>query len=330
MAKRRTRDVVLEALRQQGGAFLSSTALTEKLGVTRAAIWKAVVALKEEGYPIRSVTGEGYALEGEPDVLSEREIARRLATRWLGRTLCCQPQMESTSAHLKALAAGGERCHGLVAVAAEQTGGRGRGGRGFYSPPGGLYFSAALQQPLPLSALRLLTLASAVAVCQGIADCCGLQVAIKWPNDLYFGGRKLGGILTECSLVGESGELEYAVCGVGLNCAATPCPPDLRGEIISLEGALGGPPPARTALLAALLRQLEEAFDQLLAGEGTESLLAEDRARLLWAGETVEVSRGGEQYRATFEGVDGEGRALLRTEGGVQALSSGEIRLKKR
>ena len=95
MAKRQTRYVVLEALRRQGGEFLSSTALTEKLGVTRAAIWKAVVALKEEGYPIRSVTGEGYALEGEPDVLSEREIARRLATRWLGRTLCCLDHIRS-------------------------------------------------------------------------------------------------------------------------------------------------------------------------------------------------------------------------------------------
>lgn len=330
MAKRQTRYVVLEALRQQGGEFLSSTALTEKLGVTRAAIWKAVVALKEEGYPIRSVTGEGYALEGEPDVLSEREIARRLATHWLGRALCCQPQMESTSAHLKALAAGGELRHGLVAVAGEQTGGRGRGGRSFYSPPGGLYFSAALQQPLPLSALRLLTLASAVAICEGIADCCGLQVDIKWPNDLYWRGRKLGGILTECSLVGESGELEYAVCGAGLNCAATPCPPELRGEIVSLEEALGGPPPARAALLAALLQRLEGAFDRLLQGEGGRSLLEGYRARLLWVGETVEVSRGSERYRAVFEGVDGEGRALLQTVGEVQALSSGEIRLKKR
>ena len=187
-----------------------------------------------------------------------------------------------------------------------------------------LYFSAALQQPLPLSALRLLTLASAVAICEGIADCCGLQVDIKWPNDLYWRGRKLGGILTECSLVGESGELEYAVCGAGLNCAATPCPPELRGEIVSLEEALGGPPPARAALLAALLQRLEGAFDRLLQGEGSRSLLEGYRARLLWVGETVEVSRGSERYRAVFEGVDGEGRALLQAGGEVQALSSGE------
>ena len=130
--------------------------------------------------------------------------------------------------------------------------------------------------------------------------------------------------------MGESGELEYAVCGVGLNLADVPFPPALRETAVSLAAALAAPPPPRAVLLAALLARLEAAFDRLLAGADGAALLAAYRERLLWVGEPVAVWRGREREEAIFLGVDQEGRALLRQGERTEAMASGEIHLRGR
>jgi BirA family biotin operon repressor/biotin-[acetyl-CoA-carboxylase] ligase len=126
--------------------------------------------------------------------------------------------------------------HGTMIHADSQTGGRGRGGRQFLSPQGGLYFSLILRPELDISSLPLTTLAAGVAICTAIRQLTRTKVQLKWPNDLYFAGRKLAGILTETGPVRRSGQAEYVAIGVGINVlpAGETFPAELRKNVISL------------------------------------------------------------------------------------------------
>ena len=214
------RDDVLALLRQREGEPLSGEAMSRTLGVSRAAVWKAMETLRQEGYEISSAPRRGYWLEKSPDLLSPGELSR--PDRRVGRELVCLDQVDSTNNEIKRRAVG-EVPDGLTVVAGEQTGGRGRRGRSFVSPPGkGLYLSALLKPDCPLGEVPALTAWSAVAVCDAIEELCGVRPGIKWPNDVILEGRKLCGILTELELEAETAALRYVVVGIGISARPRP------------------------------------------------------------------------------------------------------------
>ncbi|MDD4849491.1 MAG: biotin--[acetyl-CoA-carboxylase] ligase, partial [Gemmiger sp.] len=277
----RVKEAVLGLLGEGQGQYLSGEGLAARLGVTRASVWKAIKALQSEGYPIEAVTNRGYRLTPDYDLLSAAGVATLLEGPAAVLRPEALPTVDSTNAHLRTRAQNGEG-EGLVLLAGEQTAGRGRAGRAFHSPAGtGLYLSILLRPALPAADAPLLTLAAAVAAAQAVEEVCNVPVEIKWVNDLLLGGKKICGILTEAALSLESGGVDYAVLGVGINLA----PPaggwpealgSLAGAVYPAAAAI--PPGCRCRLAAAFLNAFW-GYDLALPGRG---FLPGYRRRLAW------------------------------------------------
>jgi BirA family biotin operon repressor/biotin-[acetyl-CoA-carboxylase] ligase len=215
--------------------------------------------------------------------------------------------LASTSSLALALARQGAE-QGTVVQADSQTGGRGRNGRQFCSPPGGLYFSLILRPELAPADFPLLTLAAGVGLSRGISKTAGIRPQLKWPNDLYLEGRKLGGILTESGPL-RAGLPEFVVVGVGINAAAPPeqFPPELRGRIITLAEA--GAELSSADLLPSLAEALLAAAEQLQKDKA--ALLAEWRAQDYLLGRPLEYCSEGKVIPAVGAGLAEDGRYVV-------------------
>lgn len=174
-----SREKVLSLLLEQEDSYVSGEAMSRALGISRAAVWKAIEALRQEGYTIQSAPNRGYRLEKSPDRVREGELAGPLAGCHVGSKLLCLDTVDSTNTECKRQAMAGAP-DGLVVISEEQTGGRGRLGRTFQSPKGcGLYVSALLRPRLEPSQVADFTAWVAVAVCDAIEATCGLRPQIK-------------------------------------------------------------------------------------------------------------------------------------------------------
>lgn len=322
-----SKETIVKLLHAQDGAFLSGEALSAQLGISRAAIWKAVSALRRDGYEIEAVTGRGYRLLRSPDRLDEQTVRARLgAVRTVGTTLYCLASVDSTNSFLKREAARGA-ADGTVALADEQTGGRGRRGRSFQSPTGkGIYLSVLMRPELSANALLPLTGLGAVAVCNAVERVCALRPRIKWTNDLVLGGRKLCGILTELSVEGESGALQYVVMGIGVNVAQEPA--DFDGEVAGIATSLTmetGKSVSRSALAAAIIEELDALYAALCRGE-IAPYLARYRSDCLTVGREVQLLWQDAREKVVALGVDDElGLIVRRADGTVETIRTGEV-----
>lgn len=318
-------DSILHLLIQRGD-YLSGEEMSATLGVTRAAVWKGISALREAGYVISSAPRLGYRLEHSPDRLSAGAISARLPAGILvGRQVQCLEQVDSTNTYLKKLGAEGAPA-GLAVLAEEQTAGRGRRDRRFQSPRGaGLYLSVLLRPAcLPAEAVDL-TAWIAVAVCDGIEELCGIRPQIKWTNDIILHRKKLCGVLTEMSVEGETGALQSVVAGMGVNVSQTA--QDFAqaglGEIatsLTLEGC----PVDRNELAAALLRALDRMARAFPAAHA--DYLARYRADCVTLGRDVTLLRpsGPVEGRAVAVGDDFS-LEVAYPDGSTEAVSSGEV-----
>ena len=258
----RVKDAVATCLTEAAGQYLSGETLAQKLGVSRNAVWKAVRLLQEEGFPIEAKKKTGYRLAQGIDLLTEETVRPYLHSRILGHPLYVYPELPSTNNTCKALVRDGAK-HGTVVAANCQTAGKGRQGRTFVSPAGsGLYFSMILSKAVSLQDAPLLTACAAVAAARAIDALYSSQVQIKWVNDLYLHGKKFCGILTEGGVSLESGKLEHAIIGIGINIRNTSIalPEELRLTVTSLEVAMPDTHVCRAQLLAAVLYEMEQAL----------------------------------------------------------------------
>lgn len=208
------KDKIIELLDFNRGAYLSGEEIAAMLNVTRASVWKAVKSLQKEGYEISAVTNKGYCLSEYTDILSLPGISKYLSTE--AGELCIEvhKKVDSTNTMMRQRAVSGS-AEGCVIIAGEQTNGRGRFGRSFYSPSDtGIYMSLLLRPTLTTDNSVLITTSAAVAVCEAIEKILSKTPQIKWVNDIYIDGKKVCGILTEASLGLESGMLEYVVLGI--------------------------------------------------------------------------------------------------------------------
>ena len=231
-----TKDALLKLLLEQTDSFISGAELARQLSVSRTAVWKGIEALREDGYRIDSVTNRGYRLSAESDVLSAEGIGRYLNAEAF--RLQVYPSVSSTNTLLKQQAGEGAP-EGTVIVAGEQTAGRGRMGRSFFSPSGsGLYLSMLLRpQSTPAETTRL-TAYAAVVVAEAIESLSGAETRIKWVNDIYVGGKKVSGILTEAALDCERGITDYVIVGIGINIRVPEG--DFPAELREIAGAVFG------------------------------------------------------------------------------------------
>ncbi len=322
-----SRETVLALLREKSGAFLSGEELSRELGLSRAAVWKAVDALRREGYGIEARTGMGYRLLTAPDALTEKEIRHFLPpTAVVGRTLRCFDEIDSTNTYAKQLALeGGE--DGTVVVANCQTAGRGRMSRSFQSPRDkGIYLTVLLRPDMEVERMLPVTAMAGVAVCRAVEQVCGVRPGLKWPNDPVLDGKKLCGILTELSLEADTGRLEYLVVGIGLNVLHTAADfsPDVAPIATSLSMALGHSV-SRPALAAALIAQLDRLYADLKAG-ALEGYLAQYRRDCVNLGRTVQLLSPGGSETVEAVGIDPEFGLTVRCPDGTEkTVRSGEV-----
>lgn len=210
---------------------------------------------------------------------------------------------------------------GTVVVAETQSGGRGREARAWHSPPGGLYLSVVLRG---IADPRLLTLALGNAVADAL-EVAGAEVRLKWVNDILVGGRKIAGVLAEAESTGGRIDLVVAGIGVNVNGHAADFPPALRAIATTLEDELACEscvPDLEAILLSSLARWVG------LVREGRgEEVLAAYRARDALPGARVVVESQGQTLEGTAEGVDAEGRLLVRSGGLQHAILAGTVRL---
>lgn len=318
------KDDVLRLLSESQG-YVSGAEMSRKLGVTRAAVWKAIEALRQEGYAIESGTNRGYRLAEITTNLSRREILRRLEGCAWGEGVQVCEEVDSTSNQAKLQAAAGAP-EGTVIIADTQTGGRGRLGRSFSSPKGmGMYLSAVLRPKAEPAQLLHLTCAVAVAVCNAVEKTVGVRPGVKWTNDPVIGNKKLCGILTELALEAEINEVQYAVVGIGVNCQQRQEDFDeaIRDVACSLAMATGKPVD-RNLLTANCIRELEVLSRHYLTEKA--AYMAQYRKDCVTVGKQVQVVRGENVRRGFALNVDDDGGLLVAFEDGkTETVSAGEV-----
>ena len=320
-----TKEKLLALLEDSKGTFFSGEEIAQMLQVSRAAVWKAVNALREDGYTIDAVTNKGYRLSPDSDILSPQGIRRFLKPEYRDLNLTVLPTVPSTNALVREKATQG--CpEGCVIIACEQTAGRGRYGRQFFSPADtGVYLSLLLR-PTAYSPRQAtcLTAAAAAAMCQAIEAVTGQHPGIKWVNDIFLHGKKVCGILTEAAVGLETGTLNYMVLGAGVNLyQPTGGFPE---EIQPIAGALleHSTPEAKNRLVGEFLNR----FWEFYAHPERKEYLEDYRARSLAIGRNVTVLSAGQKVSAYAYGIDDDFRLLVRYGSGeTEALSYGEIRI---
>jgi BirA family biotin operon repressor/biotin-[acetyl-CoA-carboxylase] ligase len=320
------KEQVLETLENNKGQYVSGNELAEKHYVSRNAVWKAVKALQEEGHRISAVTNKGYCLDTDSDIFSAQSICKYLHDTDYPFRLEVHKTVTSTNTVLKQLAARGE-AEGLVVVAEEQTAGKGRLGRSFFSPNGtGVYFSLLLRPKVNAGDATLITTAAAVSVAKAIETVTESKAEIKWVNDVFCGGKKVCGILTEGSFDMESGGLEYAVLGIGIN-VSRPVN-DFPQEISNVATGISDGE-ASAELRSRLIAETLKCFWAYYKNLPDKSFLQEYKKRSFVLGRDILVLSGNTTKKARAIDLDDECRLIVRYEDGLtETLSSGEVSIR--
>ena len=318
------KEQILKILEESKGGFVSGEEIAERLYVSRNAVWKGINALKNDGHIITAVTNKGYCLSEKSNVFTAQSVYANLTSDLREKlSISVVPVVGSTNTELKALAEKGG-ADGTVLIASEQTAGRGRLGRSFYSPKDtGLYMSILLRPDLSAQDALYITTCAAVSAAQAIDTAAGVKSEIKWVNDIYLNGKKVCGILTEASIDFEGGGLNYAVLGVGINLSTTDFPEDLKDIAASVSAESAD---LRSVISAELLKNFYTYYENLCEHE----FLPEYRRRSMLTGKDISFIRGNDTFNGTVEGIDDEVRLVVRLENGeTAAFSSGEVQLKK-
>lgn len=303
---------ILGALEASGG-YVSGEDLAAELGISRAAVWKHITALKKGGYAIDGVRARGYRLMSSPSVLSETAIRARGLGPVVGRRILVLDVTRSTNSDAMALGREGE-AEGTVVIAEEQTAGRGRLGRIWESSRGvNLYLSILLRPAMAPWLAPQLSLVAGVAVAETVREE-GIDARIKWPNDVVVTGeggglRKLSGLLTE--IEAESDRVSFVVIGIGvnLNSDASAFSAELAGKATSvfLER---GERIDRAVFAARLLTRFEQCYGDWCRG-GFSAVAPRWRALSVLDGRRVAVAAPGDAYEGTCAGIDDDGALLL-------------------
>lgn len=319
----------LTILQNHSGQYVSGEYLSKCLGVTRAAIWKRIAALRKEGYLIEASTKKGYRLNQNFGAFGKHAIQNALNTVTFGRELKYYEQIDSTNSILKQFAP--DAAEGTVVVADSQTAGRGRLGRTWTSEPGkGIWMSILLKPQLHPSEVKTLTLVASIAVCNALESLGIKGLGIKWPNDLLIGEKKVCGILTELSA--EVDRVGWVIIGIGLN--VNHLEQDFGHELSSIATSLrmnieGRKTLDRSALTSGIINALEEVYNTYV--QNGSCRIAEEWKRWdLTLGNMVCLTTPEGELIALATDIMPDGRLVVKKEDGTTLeVLSGEISLKK-
>ncbi|MGI6642605.1 MAG: biotin--[acetyl-CoA-carboxylase] ligase [Bacillota bacterium] len=326
------KDEIVSILYESGGATVSGQRLARILGISRPGVWKHVQSLKKHGVPIQAVKNEGYRLADGTDLIIPSIVQKSLRTKSLGRVIMYAPETGSTNSDAKELADMTD-CfpHGTAVIAETQASGKGRLGRAWSSPRGGVFLSLILRPPLSPARVPALALAVGYSISLVLRDLFALDAKVKWPNDILIGGRKACGIL--CEMKAEIDAVSWVIAGIGVNANLTPMDlsVDVRSTATSLQAELGRNVD-RNRLIASILNCMEPIYEDFVA-HGLSNMKGSISAILSHLNQPVIVKNasvvGSPDLPGIARGIDNEGRLLLETaHGETRTISAGDLSLR--
>lgn len=320
-----TKDQLLLYLKERKGDWVSGEALSNKIAVSRSAVWKHICKLREEGYVIESSPKKGYLLRKAPDLLFPNEIREGLDTKVFGkRDIVYFTETDSTNTRAKDLAARGAP-EGTLVISERQTKGRGRKGRSWFSPSqGGIYTSLILRPSISPSEAPKITLLSAVVVAETLRSLTGLSAIIKWPNDILINGKKIAGILTEMST--EMDSIDHIVVGLGLNVNTPSFPDDIREKATSIFIETGKHFP-RVRFIQEYLKWYEEYYE-IFKRTGFEPVIKRWKELTNIIGQRITVEMVSKKYSGEVQDIDKDGVLILKdNKGKSHRIFSGDVTL---
>jgi BirA family biotin operon repressor/biotin-[acetyl-CoA-carboxylase] ligase len=318
---------ILRLLKKSGSEFISGQYISQKLGVSRTAIWKYINQIKEDGYEIESISNRGYRIVSCPDLLKLEEIEPYLHTDFIGRNIIHFDSIESTNSVAKGFA-DSDGFNGSVVISEEQTNGRGRLGRNWVSPKyKGIWMSIILKPDInPVDAVNL-TQAAAAAVVKATGEI-GIKTLVKWPNDIVINNKKVCGILTEMNA--ELTRINYVVVGMGINVNVDmhEFPDDIKGTATSLKIETKAPI-NRQELAARILNNFEGLYIKYINNNDIQSSINICREYSAVIGKDVYVINKEKYMEAHVIDIDNSGRLLVKyPDGTTDHIISGEISIR--
>lgn len=315
---------LLTLLLEGGQSYLSGEKLSVSLGVSRAAVWKEIDRLRGSGFMIESATNRGYRLTAKGNFMWPELILPEIDSN-IKNPIIYYTSLDSTNLEANRLLLQGV-ADGTVVVADSQTAGAGRLGRSFASEPEvGAYFSLVYQPSCGVERLGLLTSLAGLAVCRGVEALAPCQLAIKWPNDVMAGSRKICGILTRLASDAETNTISHAIIGIGVNVLQRTWPEELQEKATSLEEACGQPI-SRAAVVGRILGQLNRMlWEENWLEHPPAELLPELRQRSCTLGRQVLVSTPLGSRQGEAVDIDPGGELLVRFETGLERVTAGEV-----
>lgn len=333
------KDEVLQIL-LESKEYISGQSICECLGVTRAAVWKVIRSLRDEGYIIEASTKRGYFLKQEEDrdILNRAEIATLLNDKNI--EIVFEEVIDSTNMRAKKIAeemlekkknvykktenSDTQNLNSILILAEEQTAGRGRRGRTWISSPReGIWMSLLLWPDIGTNEVSSITLLASLAAAKAIKEREGIEVLIKWPNDLVLEGKKLCGILTEMSA--DMDGIRYLVCGIGINVNHEIFPAKIAENTISLR-MYKGKKCIRKYLISSLVRHFFAYYQKFISSGSIAFMREEYESFLINKGREVKVLDAKGEYKAKALGINDRGELIVRKKNGsTLPVLSGEV-----
>jgi BirA family biotin operon repressor/biotin-[acetyl-CoA-carboxylase] ligase len=314
---------LLTLLAENATIVISGARIAKEIGVSRSTVWRRVQRLRDLGVKVKGQTATGYFLEQVPDILTPDMLRHRLKGSLFGKRIHHFFKTDSTNRVALELGHAGEP-EGTVVLAEEQTAGRGRAGRSWVSErAAGIYVTLLLRPRLAPVQAPLLTMMAGLSVHTAVESVIGLNVDLKWPNDLLIGGKKAGGILTE--MHAEPSQVRFVIVGIGLNVNQE----KFSGELAHIATSLRmetRKSQSRMELLVRLLREFESDYNRFLR-EGVSGVVERFETVSSYArGKRVRVSNGSESYVGTTAGLGPEGLLQVeREDGRLMTVIAGDV-----
>lgn len=324
--KSNSRFKLFSLLAAAGSRIVPGAYLKENLGMSRQGVFKIVQSLREEGLEIESIPQKGYALKNvdEADAMSPTLIDYLLRDNAIFSKCVYFPKVDSTQHVLKNLAQQGAP-EGVVATADQQTQGRGRRGRAWFSPYAkNLYFSALLRPKIAPGDVQLLNLAAGVAVLNVLKERHGVAASLKWPNDVMANGKKICGILSEAA--GEPDRVYYTITGIGVNTNLSR--DDLSPEIAETATSIlieSGKKTARPFLLAQIFSVFSELVSLLREENGKARLLEIYRKNCSTLGRQVRVTDDDKEFIGTAKDITEQGALIVNVENMDKVFAAADV-----
>lgn len=302
---------------------VSGQDISESLGVSRTAVWKAISALKKDGYNIESVNNKGYLLLAKSDILNQVEIEQNINSYKLSNApqIIYLDEVDSTNNYARMMA---DKINSdFLVVADMQTLGKGRMGRSWSSPAGtGIFMSLCIKPEIAVEKASMITLVTAISICDAIEELYPISSTIKWPNDIVINSKKISGILTEMS--SDMDGIKYIISGMGINVNNKEFPDDIKDMASSLlleTGILMD----RAKLIAAVMYHFYRNMNIFLKTCDMSGLKENYEKHLANIGKDVNILDPKGSYQAVALGIDETGALLVNAEGKIKRIISGEV-----